>query len=51
MNSKSNGCGRRQNYRFAPTSRMSNTYLAPEKDKIEDMKDKYKKKLNNKIIK
>jgi TldD protein len=23
------GCGRRQNYRFAPTSRMSNTYIAP----------------------
>lgn len=24
----SNGCGRRQNYTYAPTSRMSNTYLA-----------------------
>ena len=32
-----NGCGRRQNYCFAPTSRMSNTYLAPGNDKIEDM--------------
>jgi len=37
MNCKSNGCGRRQNYHYAPTSRMSNTYLAPGKDKIEDM--------------
>ena len=37
MNMKSNGCGRRQNYRFATTSRMSNTYLAPGTDKIEDM--------------
>ena len=37
MNMKSNGCGRRQNYRFATTSRMSNTYLAPGTDKVEDM--------------
>ena len=37
MNKKSNGCGRRQDYDYAPTSRMSNTYLAPGTDKIEDM--------------
>ena len=32
-----NGCSRRQNYRFAPTSRMSNTYIAAGKDKKEDI--------------
>ena len=37
MKMKSNGCGRRQNYQYATTSRMSNTYLAPRKDKVEDM--------------
>ena len=37
MKMKSNGCGRRQNYRYATTSRMSNTYLAPGEDRIEDM--------------
>ena len=37
MNMKSNGCGRRQNYNYPTTSRMSNTYLAPGNDKIEDM--------------
>ena len=37
MNMKSNGCGRRQNYNYPTTSRMSNTYLAPGTDKIEDM--------------
>lgn len=37
MKMKSNGCGRRQNYRYATTSRMSNTYLAPGTDKVEDM--------------
>ena len=37
MKMKSNGCGRRESYRYATTSRMSNTYLAPGKDKIEDM--------------
>ena len=37
MNMKSNGCGRRQNYFYPTTSRMSNTYLAPGTDKIEDM--------------
>lgn len=28
MNVESNGCGRRQSYSYAPTSRMSNTYIA-----------------------
>lgn len=37
MNMTSNGCGRRQNYKYATTSRMSNTYLAPGSDKVEDM--------------
>ena len=32
-----NGCGRRENYRYPSTSRMSNTYLACGNDKIEDM--------------
>jgi TldD protein len=29
---ESNGCGRKQNYTYATTSRMSNTYLAPGED-------------------
>ncbi|MDR2899151.1 MAG: TldD/PmbA family protein [Clostridiales bacterium] len=29
MNTVSTGSGRRQSYRFAPTSRMTNTYIAP----------------------
>ena len=37
MNLKSNGCCRRESYNYAPTSRMSNTYLAPGNDKVEDM--------------
>jgi TldD protein len=37
MNLPANGCCRRENYTYTPTSRMSNTYLAPGKDKIEDM--------------
>lgn len=37
MNSRTNGCGRRQNYDYAPTSRMSNTYIAPGNDTFEDM--------------
>lgn len=37
MKTTANGCGRRQDYRYATTSRMSNTYLAPGTDKIEDM--------------
>lgn len=31
------GSGRRQNYKFAPASRMRNTFIAPGKDKLEDM--------------
>lgn len=31
------GSGRRENYRFAPTSRMTNTYIAPGEDKLEEM--------------
>nr|MDD6336200.1 TldD/PmbA family protein [bacterium] len=30
-----NGCGRRQDYRYAPTSRMSNTFIAPGQDEDE----------------
>lgn len=37
MNQKSNGCGRRQNYNYNPTSRMSNTFIKPGNDSIEDM--------------
>lgn len=37
MNINSNGCGKRENYEYAPTSRMSNTYLAPGNDTFEDM--------------
>ena len=32
MGMEPNGCGRRQNYTFAPTSRMSNTFIAPGTD-------------------
>lgn len=31
------GCGRRQSYTFAPTSRMSNTYICQGNDKPEDI--------------
>ena len=37
MNQKANGCGRRESYSYAPTSRMSNTYLLPGDDKVDDM--------------
>lgn len=37
MGQSANGCARRENYRYAPTSRMSNTYLAPGNDSIDDM--------------
>jgi TldD protein len=37
MNMPSTGSGRRQDYTFAPTSRMSNTYIAPGTDTAEDM--------------
>lgn len=32
-----NGCSRREDYSYAPTSRMSNTYIAPGKDDPEDI--------------
>lgn len=31
------GSARRENYRFAPTSRMTNTYIAPGNDSFDDM--------------
>jgi len=34
---EANGCSRRQNFRYAPTSRMSNTYIAPGKDNPGDI--------------
>ena len=34
---EANGVSRRQSYRYEPTSRMSNTYIAPGKDKAEDI--------------
>jgi len=34
---EANGSSRRQSYRYEPTSRMSNTYIAPGKDKPEDI--------------
>lgn len=37
MKHPGNGCGRRQSYQYAPTSRMSNTYLENGKDSIDDM--------------
>ena len=37
LNMAPNGCSRRESYRYAPTSRMSNTYIAPGKDKKEDI--------------
>ncbi len=37
IGAESNGCGRRENYTFAPTARMSNTYLAAGTDDPEAM--------------
>lgn len=37
MGLPANGCGRRESYRFAPTSRMSNTYIAPGPHKLADL--------------
>jgi TldD protein len=34
---KMTGSSRRQNYKFSPTSRMRNTFIAPGSDKLEDM--------------
>lgn len=37
MNMDPTGSSRRQSYKFAPTSRMNSTYIAPGKDKFEDI--------------
>lgn len=37
MNRKGNGACRRQSYKFEPTSRMSNTYIAPGKSTVEEI--------------
>ncbi len=37
MNTPANGASRRQSYQFAPTSRMSNTFIAPGESKLEDL--------------
>lgn len=37
MNHPVTGSSRRQSYRFSPTSRMTNTFFAPGKDKFEDI--------------
>ena len=37
MGTPSTGSGRRESYRFAPTSRMTNTYILPGQDKPEDI--------------
>jgi TldD protein len=37
MNHAKTGSGRRQNYKYAPTSRMNTTYIAPGKDDYEDI--------------
>ncbi|WBW97745.1 TldD/PmbA family protein [Oceanirhabdus sp. W0125-5] len=34
---EANGCARRESYRYAPTSRMSNTYIAPGEDEEKDI--------------
>ena len=34
---KPTGSGRRQSYKFAPASRMRNTYIAPGKNKLDDL--------------
>lgn len=37
MGMKPNGCARRQNYKFMPTSRMSNTFIANGNSSLEEM--------------
>lgn len=37
MGMEPNGCARRQNYKFAPTSRMSNTFIANGNSTLEEM--------------
>ncbi len=37
MKMDTTGSGRRQSYKYSPTSRMNSTYIAPGKDKFEDI--------------
>ena len=37
MNQKANGSGRRQNYRYSPTSRMSNTFIKNGKSTVDEI--------------
>ncbi|SHJ89074.1 TldD/PmbA family protein [Paramaledivibacter caminithermalis] len=37
MGMPSTGSGRRQSYKYAPTSRMTNTYIAPGKESLEEI--------------
>ena len=37
MKTDPTGSSRRQSYKFAPTSRMTNTFIAPGNDKVEDI--------------
>lgn len=37
MGMPSTGSSRRESYKYAPTSRMTNTYIAPGKDKVKDI--------------
>lgn len=37
MGMESTGSARRESYRFAPTARMTNTYIAPGNDKLKEM--------------
>jgi len=37
MKERSSGSGRRESYKFAPTSRMTNTFIAPGTSTLEDM--------------
>lgn len=37
MNMKQTGAGRRESYKYAPTSRMTNTYIAPGKSTTEEI--------------
>lgn len=37
MNATPTGSGRRQSYKFSPTSRMNSTFIAPGTDKVEDI--------------
>jgi TldD protein len=37
LNMKSNACARRESYKYTPTARMHNTYVAPGRSTIEEM--------------